>query len=235
MSAPTIDDRPARVRPRPGRRRARLRLLAIVLGVAALAAGVWLVFYSSVLAVADVRVVGAEGTAADEVLVAAAVPIGTPLMRVDTGSAQAAVLSLPWVSSVEVRRGWPNEVVLAVTTRTPIALLSGSSSAVDAAGVTFEAVGELPPGLPSVKASGVGLETAMAVLASLPADIAAKVAEVTAGTRDDVVLTMRSGAVVRWGSSDRAEFKADVLRALLRHKRAVYDVTAPELPTTFDS
>jgi cell division protein FtsQ len=48
-----------------------------------------------------------------------------------------------------------------------------------------------------------------------------------------VEFTLRSGAVVRWGSQDQADFKADVLRALLRDKQDLYDVSAPELPTTF--
>ena len=73
----------------------------------------------------------------------------------------------------------------------------------------------------------------MAVLAALPADISARLVSISATTRDDVALTLRSGALVRWGSAQQPEFKAEVLRALLRHKRAVYDVSAPELPTTF--
>lgn len=235
MSAPTLDDRRVRVDlgDRSLRRRRRIRALLIVLTVLALAGVVWLVFFSSLLAVKSVRVVGAEGVQADQVLAAAAVPIGTPLVRLDTTAAQASVLALPWVSAVEVRRGWPNEVVLAVTARIPIAALAGSALEVDAEGVTFDVAGVPPTSLPSVSATGIGLETAMAVLASLPADIAGKVVSVSASTRDDVALVLRSGANVRWGSAEQAEFKAEVLRALLRHKRAVYDVTAPELPTTF--
>ena len=235
MSAPTIDDRRVRVDlgDRSLRRRRRIRALILVLAGLVLAGVVWVVFFSSLLAVKSVRVVGAEGVQADQVIAAAQVALGTPLVRLDTAQAQAGVLTLPWVSGVEVRRGWPNEVVLAVTTRVPIAALTGSNQVVDAAGVTFDVLGVPPTSLPSVSAKGIGLETAMAVLAALPADIAARVVSVTASTRDDASLILRSGAEVRWGSSEQAEFKAEVLRALLRHKREVYDVTAPELPTTF--
>jgi cell division protein FtsQ len=73
----------------------------------------------------------------------------------------------------------------------------------------------------------------MGVLAALPPDLAARVVSVGASTRDDVTLTLRSGALVRWGSVDQADFKAEVLRALLRQKRLMYDVSAPELATTF--
>ena len=50
---------------------------------------------------------------------------------------------------------------------------------------------------------------------------------------DDIELTLRSGDRVRWGSADQPEVKAQVLRALMNRKADVYDVAAPELPTTF--
>jgi len=55
----------------------------------------------------------------------------------------------------------------------------------------------------------------------------------TATTLDDVTLTLRSGDTVRWGSAEQPEFKAEVLHALMKRKADVYDVAAPELPTTF--
>ena len=130
MSAPTLEERQARVdfADRPSRRRRRIRALAIVLAVLTVAGVVWLVFFSSLLAVNRVRVVGVEGVPADQVVAAAAVPIGIALARLDTARAQAGILTLPWVASVDVRRGWPNEVVLAVTARVPIAVLAGSGA-----------------------------------------------------------------------------------------------------------
>jgi cell division protein FtsQ len=75
----------------------------------------------------------------------------------------------------------------------------------------------------------------MAVLASLPRNLSRRVVAASATSRDDVDLTFRSGDVVRWGSAERSEFKSEVLRALLRRKADLYDVSAPELPTTFRS
>ncbi len=210
-----------------------MRSALIVVTLLVVAGGAWAVYFSSLLAVTDVRVLGADGPHAEQVQVAAAVPLGTPLVRVDTTGIQAAVLALPWVETVEVRRGWPHEVVLVVTPRVPMASLAGSGSVVDASGSTLDAVGVLPAALLSVSADGVGLRAAMAVLAGLPADISARVQSLSATTLDDVTLRLRSGATVRWGSQEKGEFKAEVLRALLRHKREVYDVSAPELPTTF--
>jgi cell division protein FtsQ len=190
---------------------------------------------SPVLSVKDVRVIGTDGAQAQQVLATASVPIGVPLARFDATAAQAAVLALPWVASAEVRRGWPNEVVIAVVARTPIALLSGTSKVVDAEGSAFDPSGPPPAGLPTVTGAGVGLQSATAVLASLPADLATRVTSLSASTRDDVELTLRGGSLVRWGSTEQSAFKAEVLRALMRRKQALYDVTAPELPTTFRS
>ncbi len=235
MSAPTIDELPVRVDfSDPSVRRRRRRRVLVVVAVALLAGAVaWLVLFSSVLAVSSVRVVGVDGVAAEQVLATATVPTGVPMVRVDTSAIQSRVTALPWLEAVEVRRGWPNEIVLAVSARVPIAVLKGTSSVVDASGFAFEALGAAPRELPSVSADGVALEAAMAVLAGLPADLAAKVESVRATTRDDVTMTLRSGAEVRWGSAEQADFKAEVLKALMKRKRDIYDVSAPELPTTF--
>jgi hypothetical protein len=68
----------------------------------------------------------------------------------------------------------------------------------------------------------------------LPPDIAHKIASLTAKSRDDVSFTLGSGAVVRWGNDQKADQKIAVLTALLPRRARMYDVSAPELPTTFD-
>lgn len=229
-------------RPRPvdlagpsGRRRRQLRWLIAAACVLVAGLVVWLVWFSSVLSVREVRVVGAEGPRAAEILAAAAVPKGVPLARVDTAAAQARVGALAWVRSVEVRRGWPAEAVIAVEVREPVAVLASDprGTGIDAEGVVFQAEGQMPKGLPRITADGPALRQAMRVLTSLPEDLARRVVAVAATTRDDIDLTLRSGDLVRWGSADDVETKATVLRALLGRKADLYDVSAPELPTTF--
>lgn len=220
-------------RPRPRRRRRWLAWLLAFLAIAAIAAAAWLVLFSSVLAVRSIDVVGADGMAADQVRGASSIALGVPLARMDADRAARGIRELPWVADVEVRRGWPDRVVLAVTVRTPAATLAGGDDLVDATGAVFAGVGPVPADLPVVKGEGEALATAMAVLASLPPDLAPRVVRLAATTRDDVTLTLRSGAIVRWGSSDQAAAKAEVLRVLLERRRDLYDVTSPETPTTF--
>ena len=217
------------------RRRRRRRILVLVGLVLLSAAVVWLVWFSSVLSVREVRVLGVQDARASEVLAVAAVPVGVPLARLDTGAAEQRVRDLPWVASAEVRRGWPIEAVIAVTLREPIAVMESDPRrlAVDADGVVFEMDQALPGRLPRMRAEGAALEVAVAVLQSLPDDIRDRVVTVVATTRDDVDLLLRSGDEVRWGNASQAETKAEVLRALLSRKADMYDVSAPELPTTF--
>lgn len=235
MTAPTVDRMDTGVvdlSDRRPRRRRRIRIALMVLLVVVLAAGVWAVWFSSLLSVRQVRVVGTDDARAAQVLAAAAVPVGIPLVQLDAGSAERAVRGLAWVREVEVRRGWPSEAVIAVTTRVPLAVLA-SGRAVDADGVVFDVPGAVTKGLPRVEAQGDALTETMAVLASLPAELSRKVTAASATTRDDVALRLRSGDLVRWGSADQAAFKAQVLAALMNRKAEVYDVSAPELPTTF--
>jgi len=228
--------------------RRRLLVGGIAIGVSGgVALVVWLFWFSSLLAVSSVRAVGVEGAAANAVLSAADVPIGVPLARLDAAAASLAVRQLPWVASVEVRRGWPHDVVVAAVPKVAIATLSSGES-VSADGSVYT----LPPGampvtttlvsgdatasevgatLPTVTAKDDALVAAMGAYSSLPADLAGRVKAITATTRDNVDLALRGGAVVHWGSAEQAIEKAQVLRSLLRHRADIYDVTSPELPT----
>jgi cell division protein FtsQ len=233
MTAPPIE-RPAEVDLGGPRRHRRRRALIAALALLVVAALVWVVWFSPLLQVRQTRVVGAEGMRAEEVLAAAAVPVGVPLARIDAGAAEARVRDLAWVSAVEVRRGWPSEVVVAVQVREPVAVLAGDPrrSGISADGVVFEAT-DLPKGLPRITAEGPALAAAVSVLTGLPEDLRRRVEAIAATTRDDIDLTLRSGDLVRWGSAEQGDMKAEVLRVLLTRRADLYDVSAPELPTTF--
>ena len=221
-----LDDHRAR-----GTRR-RLRIVVAVFAALAVLAIAWMIWFSSLLTADAVSVIGVDGAAAREVQSTASVPLGVPLAQLDTDAIARHLSTIGWIDHIDVRRGWPHDVVIAVTARTAIAT-RGDGTVVDAAGVAFTPVAVVPSGLPTVHADDLGLVAAMGVLTSLPADIRQKVVSLKATTRDDVELTLKSSAVVRWGSVEQADLKAQVTRALLKRKAKVYDVSAPELPTTF--
>jgi cell division protein FtsQ len=212
----------------------KILLLRIGVGVGAVAVAalvIWLVWFSQVFSVQRVSVIGADGQAAETLAQVANVPLGTPLALVNADAIAQRAGALPWVAQIEVRRGWPDAIVLAVTERTGIA--RQEAQLVDAEGVVFTPIGPIPKGLPTVRASGAALQTAMQVYTTLPEPLANRVVRITARTRDDVTLTLRSGAIVRWGSPENMALKAAVLETLMNRRARIYDVSAPELPTTY--
>ena len=106
----------------------KLKLWWIVVPVILISIGLvtWLVWFSPVFAVKEVQVVDATGQVlsleqVSQVRDIASISINQPIARLDSDSAAQAIANLPWVSAVEVRRGWPNEVVVALDLRVPLA------------------------------------------------------------------------------------------------------------------
>jgi cell division protein FtsQ len=209
--------------------------VGLVVVVALVAIGVWVVWFSSLLSVQEVRVLGAVEVSADSVRQAAAVPARIPLARVDVGGIEQRVGAIPRVASVEVRRGWPDVLVVVVTERTPLAVTRDGSAwtYLDVTGARFGTVDAVPVGMPRVSATNDNaLASALGVYAALPSTLATRVSTVVATSRDDVVLTLAGGTTVQWGNPDESERKAAVLLSLLTVKATSYDVSAPDLPTT---
>ena len=203
--------------------------------LAVFGAGIYFVYFSSLLTVHEERVIGAVHVSADAVRQAANVPAGTQLARVDVAGVTRRVGDLPWVQSVEVRRGWPNVLVIVVGERTPVAVVPNGKmlSYIDSTGTTFDAIAKAPAGMPILIARNAAAKISGAsVLADVPADFRKKILRVTATSRDNVVLTLAGPAFVQWGSAENSQRKYTVLTALLHLHARFYDVSAPDLPTT---
>lgn len=213
------------------------RLLGLVLGLGVVAAGVWLVFFSTILAVDDVEVVGADVLQPAEVRRAAAVPLGEPLATVGLDAVAARVEGLAAVKGVDVTRSWPRTVRIAVVEREAVAVVEreGAVHGLDEEGVLFRTYPSPPRGLPVVRVSAgtrtEALEEAAGVVASLPDDLARRVDHLLVETVDAISLELRSGRTVVWGSAAASSSKAEVLEVLLRQPGAVYDVSVPSQPT----
>jgi cell division protein FtsQ len=213
------------------------RVLLGLAAVGAVAGSVWLVFFSSALAVQGVRVTGTEVLTDAAVEQVAAVPLGVPLATADLAAVQARVEQLPAVRSAEVSRGWPDRVRIEVTEREAVAAVSweGRWQGLDEQGVLFRDYPAKPEGLPEVTRRAAtdaeALAEVAAVVGALPADLLQRVRSVEVRSVDAISLHMRRGAVVNWGSADQSAEKAEVLGLLLERRAAVYDVTAPGRPT----
>lgn len=209
--------------------------------VVAVGLGAWVVLVSSWLAVHDVQVLGIKHLAAEDVTRAAAVPPGTPLARLDLAAVERRVEQVPGVSEARVERSWPHGVRISVVESRPVAVVleDGTYSAMDDRGVLFRELEAPPTRLPLVRTDSLvaeGRTTALAevaeVVSSLAPAIARRVDHVELSSVDSIVLALRDGDEVRWGSAESSARKAEVLSVLLDIDASVYDVSVPEQPTT---
>ncbi|MBW0119614.1 cell division protein FtsQ/DivIB, partial [Pseudonocardia abyssalis] len=189
--------------------------------------------------VEGVEVTGTVDVPQADVLAAAAVLPGGPLAGVDTAGIAQRVAQLPGIGSVEVGRGWPHTVTVAIVERTAVAVAQTPRGPmpVDATGVVYPA--PVQPGLPQLTFGAVGPDdpstrAALDVLTALPEALRGRVATVDVaigGGTPQVTLGLSEDRQVRWGPAEESDRKAAVLTALLTQPGRVYDVTSPALPT----
>jgi cell division protein FtsQ len=231
---------------------ARRQVVGVGGGVLGLAAVIWLLFLSPVLALDPHRVmITGAGTvvAVDQVQAVVARRTGTPLPRLDTVGLRDAVLQVPGVREARVTRDWPRGIAVELVAREPVAAVPETAvpgaaapagfALLDMDGVQVGRVDTAPAGLPVVTVP-VGdkrtLAAVLAVLHALPADLIADVGQVAAQTQDTVTMQLRDGASVEWGSAQQAPLKVAVLAVLRAAPSSahahVFDVSAPTLPVT---
>lgn len=213
-------------------------VLVLVLLIGLLVGAGWLVFFSRYLAVQHVEVTGTGLLSAEDVRHAARIPDGEPLARVDLGQVERRVEALAAVRDAEASRRWPDQVLIAVEERTPIAVvdIGGRIRGMDDEGVIFRDYPRAPRTLPLVKTTGrtggEALSEAAQVVAALPARLSRRVQHLEVVTVDQITLVLRDGRQVVWGSAEESAAKAEVLVALLDEPAKVYDVSVPGQPTT---
>ncbi len=209
-----------------------LGLLALVVTV-----GLGLVMYfTPLMSVRNVVVVGTGTVTEEQVLHAAAVPVGRPLLQVDTDAVADRVATIRQVATARVQRQHPSTLRITIAERVPVAIkdFPDGPRLYDRDGVDF--TGPPPPALPYLDVDNPGpadlpTKAALEVLTSLRPDVAGQVGRVAAPSVASITLTLTDGRVVVWGTNDRTEEKAEKLAALLTQPGHTYDVSSPDLPT----
>jgi len=244
----------------PGKKRSprKWRALFFVLAsVGIVAAVAWALLGDRLLVVRVVTVSGTHLVTPAQVITAADVPAGTPLIRVDTTQVAARVEAITQVASARVSKDWPDGLSITVTERVPVVAVretGGGYYLVDHDGVIVRSASAKPTSLPLFQTGVPGsqlrgnhdIATVSAVLAELPSWLYREVENVTvtSGTSGNrgveeasvpagsVVLSTDEAETVVWGGPGMAGVKAHELAILMRDRASYYDVSDPNTAVT---
>lgn len=217
-------------------------VLATFLVLVLVGGAVYVAYRTPVLGVHTVTVSATAGEISDEVrgevVAAAGVATDTPLITVDLQSVRQRVLGVPQVAAASVSRHWPNELIITVTGRTAVAVTkaNGALWLLDAGGVPYLELGSAaaPAGLLTIDLATPGAGdpatlAGLAVVGQLKAPVRDQVASVSAPSPYRVVLTLRDGRLVVWGSPDDGAKKMQILPAVLAQPGHTYDISDPDI------
>jgi cell division protein FtsQ len=214
----------------------RLIIWSVVLTVTTVALGLVL-YFTPAMSARSVVVVGDGAVSRDEVLGAADIRLGTPLLQIDTDEVADRVAGIRRVASARVQREYPSTVRITIVERIPVVVkdFGDGPHLFDRDGVDF-ATGPPPPGLPYIDVEDPGptdppTTAALQVMTALRPEVVAQVSRVAAPSVSSITLTLTDGRTVVWGTTDRTGEKAEKLAALLTQPGRVYDVSSPDLPT----
>jgi cell division protein FtsQ len=196
-----------------------------------------LLYFTPIMSSRNIVVVGLGAVTQEEVIAAAAVAPGTPLLQVDTDAVAERVAAIRRVASARVQRQYPSTLRVTVIERVPVVVKDypDGPHLFDKDGVDF-ADAPPPAGVPYLEAENPGpsdapTKAALQVMTALRPEVAAQVGRIAAPSVAAITLTLTDGRVVVWGTTDRTEEKALKLGALLTQPGQTYDVSSPDLPT----
>jgi cell division protein FtsQ len=215
-----------------------LKLVLATLGLTVVTVALGLVLYfTPVMSARSIIVTGIGTVTRDEVLDAAQVRLGTPLLQINTDRVADRVAAIRRVASARVQRQYPSALRITIVERVPLVVkdFPDGPHLYDRDGVDF-ATAPPPPALPYIDVDNPGpsdpaTKAALAVLTALRPEIVAQVGRIAAPSVASITLTLTDGRTVIWGTNDRTEEKAAKLPALLTQPGRVYDVSSPDLPT----
>lgn len=222
-----------------GKRTVRgLKLLTWLIVLTIVSVGLGLILYfTPVMSARSLVITGIGAVTREEVVDAAKVRLGTPLLQINTDQVADRVAGIRRVASARVQREYPSTLRITIVERIPIVVKDypDGPHLFDRDGVDF-ATAPPPPGLPYIDVDHPGpsdppTRAALEVMTALRPEVVAQVSRVAAPSVASVTLTLTDGRTVVWGTTDRTEEKAEKLAALLTQPGHVYDVSSPDLPT----
>jgi cell division protein FtsQ len=194
-------------------------------------------YFTPAMSARNIVVTGLSVLTREEVLDAARVRPGTPLLQINTNQVADRVAAIRRVASARVQRQYPSALRITIVERVPVAVkdFPDGPHLFDRDGVDF-ATAPPPPALPYIDVVNPGptdpaTKAALQVLLALRPEVAGQVGRIAAPSVASITLTLGDGRVIIWGTTDRTEEKAEKLTALLTQPGRTYDVSSPDLPT----
>ena len=217
-------------------------LLGVAVAVIVVVGLVLVAFFTPLMSVRTTTVEGAKGVQTGEILHAAGVASGTPLLQVDTRVVAQRIAAIPSIESARVKREYPSSLRITVVERRATArVVDGDEVHVlDRTGVSY--LTYTTKGLPGEYAALPVFTTpnpgpsdpttvaAMKATAGLPDDISEQVRAVDASSPVDIEFTLEGNRKVVWGASTRGDEKARTLGYLMPRKASEYNVSSPDFP-----
>ncbi|WP_082964111.1 cell division protein FtsQ/DivIB [Mycobacterium sp. E796] len=214
----------------------KMLLISVVLAVVGVGLGLVL-YFTPAMSAREIVVTGTGTVTREEVLDAARVRPGTPLLQINTNQVAERVAAIRRVASARVQRQYPSALRITIVERVPLVVkdFPDGPHLFDRDGVDF-ATAPPPPALPYIDVADPGpsdpaTKAALQVLIALRPEVSGQVGRIAAPSVASITLTLNDGRVVIWGTTDRTEEKAEKLAALLTQPGRTYDVSSPDLPT----
>jgi cell division protein FtsQ len=214
----------------------KMVLATVVLVVIGVGLGL-ILYFTPAMAARNIVVAGTGTVTREEVLDAAQVRPGTPLLQINTNQVADRIAAIRRVASARVQRQYPSALRITIVERIAVVVkdFPDGPHLFDRDGVDF-ATDPPPPALPYIEVENPGPTdpatiAALKVLTALRPEVAGQVGRIAAPSVSSITLTLSDGRVVIWGTTDRADEKAEKLAALLTQPGRTYDVSSPDLPT----
>jgi cell division protein FtsQ len=212
--------------------------------VVALVCGSIILTYTPMFGARSVEVEGTRRLAPKQVMRIAGLAVGTNVMHLDTGRAEARLEDEPWIHDATVSTELPGTITITVRERVPALVLDAPDGrrllAADGTDLGHAAASLTLPTVTAIEGSTLDeaslAQAGRAVAAMAPA-LRTRVDAVVVSLEDGLTLTIDGDVEVRFGGPDEAVAKAQALRAILDHadERGAsllsIDVSVPAAPT----
>jgi cell division protein FtsQ len=199
------------------------------------------IFHAKVVRVEGIRRLGSR-----QVMRIAQITPGTNVFHLDASAAEKRLEQAPWVAAATVTIRLPSTVLIAVTERSPVALVrraDGGAGLVAGDGVVVgQATGREP--MPTIDGADIvaipdaaTLRAGADAAASMSPLLRSEASSIEVGSEGSFLVLLRSGVAVSYGQPSDLEAKGQALEAVLTwaqqqgKKVVAIDVTVPAAPS----